>query len=346
MAALRSVSYSRIKKKTVLVRIDADVDVQGEKILDDTRLLSSLDTVRMLLKNKCKVILVGHLGRPNGYDLSCSLRIIAKWYARVFDMPLHDYSSPFGGWKIGNSLVLLENIRYFTEEEQNDSHFAKELANIAEVFVNEAFAVAHRAHASTVGVARILPAYAGTHFTKEVQTLEKIISNPKRPLVVLIGGSKIETKLPMVQTMHEVADFLLVGGEVADHSKELIKVQHKHTNNKRSVVLVADLIQSGLDITEKSAANFIEVLDTAKTVVWNGPVGKTGHDPVTEHSTRLIARALANSRAYTVVGGGDTISYLRQHKLLDKFNFISVGGGAMLEFLSGKKLPAIEPLRR
>ncbi len=346
MAALSSLVSSRIKNKTVLLRIDSDVDIRAGRILDDTRLLSSIESIRTLQKNKCNIILVGHLGRPEGRDRSWSLHPIAKWYSQILHQPLQEHSSPFGGWKIGKSIVLLENIRFFDEEEQNDKEFSKQLANLADVFVNEAFAVAHREHASTVGVARILPSYAGIHFTKEIHTLEKVMNNPNRPLAVLIGGAKIETKLPMVEKMHAVADFVLVGGEVADHAKELMKVQHARSTRKRSIILVADLIDSGLDITMKSAQNFIQVLNTAKTIVWNGPVGKTGHNPLTEQGTRLIAHALAHSPAYTVVGGGDTVSYLRQNKMLDKFSFISTGGGAMLELLSGKKLPAYEVLRR
>lgn len=346
MPALSSISNIKIRKKTVLVRIDSDIDVKRGKILDDTRLLSSLETIHKLLKNKCKVVLVGHLGRPDGHDPELSLNVIAKWYSTLFKKPVKKHSSPFGGWEIGSSLVLLENIRYFTEEEANDRSFAKELASLADIFVNEAFAVSHRSHASTVGVSRILPSYAGIHFTKEVKTLESILKNPKRPLAVLIGGSKIETKLPMVETMHETADFVLVGGKVADNEKELLKVNHDHAKNKRSVLLIADLDSTGLDITDKSIANFIEVLSTASTVVWNGPVGKTGDDPVSEKGTRLIANSLVHSHAFTIVGGGDTLSYLRQHKLLDKFSFVSTGGGAMLEFLSGRRLPAVEVLMK
>ena len=327
------------------MRIDCDVDIKQGRILDDTRLLSSIASLKKLLKNNCTVILVGHLGRPDGHDLACTLFPIAKWYARYLGRTLHENSSPFGGWNIGRNVILYENIRFFMEEEQNDKLFSQSLAETAEVFVNEAFAVSHRAHASTVGVTQYLPSYAGLHFTQEVSELEKVLGAPKRPLVVIIGGAKIETKLPMVEKMHEVADYVLVGGEVADHTKELIKVQHDHSKNKRSIVLMADLTDSGLDITLKSAENFARIIESAKTVVWNGPVGQTGKNPLTEQGTRIIAQSIAHSHAYSIVGGGDTLSYLRQHRMLDKFNFVSVGGGAMLEFLSGEKLPAIEALK-
>lgn len=328
------------------MRIDCDVDIRNGKILDDTRLLSSIQSLRLLLKNNCTIKLVGHLGRPDGHDLACTLRPIAKWYAHFLRSELNETVSPFGGWNIGKNITLYENIRFFTEEEHNDPAFAQSLAEQADVFVNEAFAVSHRAHASTVGITKYLPSYAGIHFTREVSELEKVLEAPKRPLVVIIGGAKIETKLPMVEKMHEVADYVLVGGEVADHTKELIKVQHDHSKNKRSIVLMADLIESGLDITVKSAENFSRIIENAKTVVWNGPVGQTGKNPLTEQGTRIIAQTIAHSHAYSIVGGGDTLSYLRQHRMLDKFNFVSVGGGAMLEFLSGGKLPAIEALKK
>lgn len=346
MAALSSLASKKIKKKTVLMRIDCDVDIKKGVILDDTRLLSSISSLKMLLKNKCKIILVGHVGRPDGHDLACTLLPIAKWYARYLNTSLQEYMSPFGGWQIGKHVLLYENIRFFMEEEQNDAAFAKSLTENADVFVNEAFAVSHRAHASTVGVTKYLPSYAGLHFIREVKEFENILDNPKRPLVVIIGGAKIDTKLPLVEKMSQVADYVLVGGEVADHTKELIKVQQDNSKNKRSMVLVADLVESGLDITRKSAENFVEVIEKAKTIVWNGPVGQTGKNPVTEQGTHILAHAVANNHAYSIIGGGDTLSYLRQHRILDKYNFVSVGGGAMLEFLSGEKLPAVEALKK
>jgi phosphoglycerate kinase len=341
---IKSLGNSHFTRKRVIMRIDSDVDIEKNKILDDTRLLSSGESLQNLHKRKCFVTLIGHLGRPDGVDSLYSLLPIAEWYGKYLNKPITQAADAFGGWFIGKNIRLLENIRFFVEEEKNDTHFAKELASLGEIFINEAFAVSHRAHASTVGITRYLPSYAGIHFEKEVKVLKNVLQHPKRPLVVIIGGAKIETKLPMVEKMHSVADFVLVGGEVADHTRELIKVQHSSLPNRKSIVLVAELTDDKLDITKQSTENFIQVLQTAKSIVWNGPLGKTGHDPVTEQGTRLLADAIAHSHAYTIVGGGDTISYLKQHKLLDKFSFVSVGGGAMLEFLSGRTLPAIIPL--
>ena len=161
--------------------------------------------------------------------------------------------------------------------------------------------------------------------------------------VVLIGGAKIETKLPMVEKMHHVADYVLVGGKIAEEVKTLIKIQHEKISGHKSVVLVADNVEAGDDITPKDTENFIQIFQLAKTIVWNGPVGKMGN-PETEKNSLKIGRAIAESKAYTVVGGGDSLALLKQHNLLDKFSFVSTGGGAMLEFLSGKNLPGIKVL--
>lgn len=346
MPTLPSLERFSKKKKKVLVRIDADVDIQHSKIIDDTRLISCLATIKKLLKLKSKIIIIGHLGRPEGYDKSLSLLPIAEWFAHYFNVTLSPLESPFGGWQIGKHIQLYENLRFFTEEEQNDASFAKTLSEQADVYINEAFAVSHRAHASIVGIPKYIPGYAGLHFTREVRECNKVLAQPKRPLVVIIGGAKIETKLPMVEKMHQIADYVLVGGEVASHTKELITVQHHNHKNKRSIVLVADLINTGLDITHQSAENFIQIIQTAKTIVWNGPLGQTGRNPTTEQGTRMIAKAVIDAHAYTIIGGGDTVSYLKQHRSLDKIDFVSVGGGAMLEYLSGEMLPGIRALVR
>lgn len=342
-----------LKDKKVIVRIDTDVDIKDGKITDDTRLISSLDTIGYLLGKGAIVILVGHLGRPtrqfegaaSRIDKEFSLKPIASWFEGKFKGNLQevvfDY---FSGWKINENLFLLENIRFYKEEEENDKKFAKELATLADYFVNEAFAVSHRNHSSISGITSFLPSYAGIHLGKEVLTLNHIMEDPKRPLVVLIGGAKIETKLPMVERMHHVADFVLVGGEIAEQDKVLIKVQHEKISGQKSIVFVADVKESKKDVTDKSVENFEQVMLVAKTIVWNGPIGLIGDKKEYEEGTKKIAHAIAESSAYKVVGGGDTLAYLKQENLLSKFDFVSTGGGAMLEFLSGKKLPGITPL--
>lgn len=345
---LRTISQLRnLQGKTTLVRIDADVDIRNDKIIDDTRLLSSLETIRYILKHQGKVILLGHLGRPKGeVEPKSTLATIAKWYAREFDGKLEKTTiGNFPGWNITDKLSLLENLRFYKGEEKDDPAFVKELADLGSIYINEAFAVSHRNHASITGIAKLLPSFAGFHLATEVEALSKILHDPKRPLVVLIGGAKLETKLPMVEKMHRLADYVLVGGKIAEETRTLIKVQHEKIQGNKSVVLVADNTPDGTDITDKDTENFIQLISLAKTIVWNGPMGKMG-DVKTERNTLKIARAIAKSHAYTVVGGGDSLTLLREHNMLNQFSFLSTGGGAMLEFLSGKELPGIKVLEK
>lgn len=343
---LRALSHIHdFKGKKVLVRIDSDVNLEGNKIVDDTRLKSSLETIKYILEHHGQVILLGHLGRPDGKVVSeFTLEPIAKWFAHKFEDHLENIKlGKFPCWKIKDNVFLLENLRFYKGEETNDLEFTKNLATLGDIYVNEAFAVSHRNHASITGVSKFLPSYAGIHLQKEIAELSKILEHPKRPLVVLVGGAKIETKLPMVEKMHHVADYVLVGGKIAKQTKTLIKVQHEKITGQKSVVLVADNVFSGDDITNKDTENFIQIIALGKTIVWNGPMGKMGN-PKTEENTLKIARAITGTSAYSVIGGGDSLTLLKQHNLLGKFSFVSTGGGAMLEFLSGKKLPGIKVL--
>ncbi|MFI5265634.1 MAG: phosphoglycerate kinase [Candidatus Levyibacteriota bacterium] len=343
---LRIVSHLHdLKNKKVLVRIDSDVCIENGRILDDTRLDSSLETIRHIQSSGGIVILLGHSGRPDGKAVSrFTLEPVAKWYAQKLQGKIEPVRlREFSGWKISDNLFLLENLRFYKGEEENDPEFTKQIASLGNMYVNEAFAVSHRNHASITGLAKLLPSYAGLHLQKEIEALSKILKNPERPLVVLIGGAKIETKLPIVEKMHHVADYVLVGGKIAEETRALIKVQHEKITGKKSVVLIADNIPAGDDITLKDTENFIQIIGLAKTIVWNGPMGKMGN-PKTEENTIKIARAVVNSHAYSVIGGGDSLALLKQHNLLDKFSFVSTGGGAMLEFLSGKELPGIKIL--
>jgi len=347
MYSLKNISsISDFEGKKVLVRVDSDVELQDGKVVDDTRLQSSLETINYITSQNGSVIILGHLGRPDGVEVEdFSLKPIAQWYKEKLSGGVEEIKlGDFKGWKITDVVSLLENLRFFKEEENPTEDFIKKLANLGNLYVDEAFAVSHRNHSSISGVAKIIPSYAGFHFQKEVEALSKVLENPERPLVVLIGGAKIETKLPMVETMHKVADYVLVGGQIAEQDKILIEEQHKKIEGHKSIVLVADNAPDGLDITVKDTENFIQIFSLAKTIVWNGPVGKMG-DERTETNTLKIAEAIANSGVYTVVGGGDSLALLRQHNLLEKFSFVSTGGGAMLEFLSGKNLPGIEVLK-
>lgn len=346
--ALRLItSIKDFEGKNVLVRIDTDVDIKNEKIMDDTRLQSSLETIKYIIENHGNVIVIGHSGRPDGkVNLDYTLKPVAEWFAEKFKGTVKNREfNNFSGWEITPHLSLLENLRFYKEEEEDDKQFAKDLGMLGDIYINDAFAVAHRKHASTHTLAHIIPSYAGFHLQKEVENLSKILENPKKPLIILIGGAKLETKLPLVEKMHKIADYVLVGGKIAEEHRTLLKVQHEKVEGHKSLVIVADNTPDGLDITEKDTENFMQILSLGKTIVWNGPLGKMGNAK-TEENTLKIAKFIADSKAYTVVGGGDSLSLLKQHHLLPKFSFVSVGGGAMLEFLSGKELPGIKALEK
>ncbi len=342
---LKSIKDANVKNNKVLLRADIDIPLARGEISDDFRLIISLETINYLLKQTKTVFVIGHLGRPEKEDRSLSLKVVAKWYANELKGNLKEVEAKgFLGWEILPGLVLLENLRFYKEEEENDLDFAQKLASLADIYVNDAFASSHRAHASIVGITKYLPSYAGLRLGKEVEELSKILNNPKRPLVVIIGGAKIETKLPLVEKMHAFADYVLVGGEIAENDKVLLRVQHEKITGRKSALLVADLTEDYKDITVKSAENFVQITQNAKTVVWNGPMGQVENEKY-QMGTEILARGLSELSSYTIVGGGDTLSFLKKENLLDKFSFASTGGGAMLEFLAGETLPGLKVLQ-
>ena len=346
---LGKIKDADIKNKMVLLRADLDVPLANGKISDDMRLQASVETIRYLLGEAKTVIIIGHLGRPDGKDDKFSLKPVAEWIFKQFklqnsELRIKDIEGLMG-WEITDKLILLENLRFYKEEEKNDLDFSQKLASLAEIYVNDAFASSHRVHASIVGITKYLPSFAGLRLEKEVQELSKVLENPKRPLVVIIGGAKIETKLPLVEKMHHFADYVLVGGEIAENDKVLLKVQHEKITGRKSILLVADLMGDNKDITIKSAENFLQVCQDAGCVVWNGPMGQVENENY-QAGTEILAKGLSNSKPYKIVGGGDTIAYLKKINLLEKFDFVSTGGGAMLEFLAGVKLPGLEVLNK
>ena len=359
MYKLPDLKTAQVKGKKVFLRTDIDVPLsENGQIADDTRLGEGLETLNFLLKNGATVFIGGHLGRPDGLKRDLSVKPVTKWYAKKFRIQNSEFRvqsiGGFEGFQISDKLFLLENLRFDPGEESSPTTrsgqvFAQKLASLADIYVNDAFASSHRAHASIVGVAKLLPHFAGFMLKKEVETLSALLNNPKRPLAVIIGGAKIETKLPLVEKMHQIADYVLVGGLIAEETKVLFKVAHEKVSppagGRKSALLIADLNQDETDITPKDAENFLQIINLAKTIVWNGPVGKTeGNEENLEIGTAKLARGIIDAGVYSVVGGGDTIAYLKKIGLLDKFSFVSSGGGAMLEFLSGEKLPGIEAL--
>lgn len=350
---LKKIQDTDVLGKKVLLRLDLDVPLSAAgEIGDTTRLQAGEETLHYLLDKRATVIVCGHLGRPKGQvNKEESLQPIAKWYAKKAGLSVTPTRlNAFDGWKLADNFFILENLRFFPGEEANDENFAKQLAALAAIYVDDAFAVSHRNAASNVGVTKFLPSFAGIQLQKEIEGLGKVVENPKRPLVVIVGGAKLETKLPLVSKMHHFADYVLVGGKLVQETQDILKMQHEtlppSPTGQKSVLLVADPNESGLDITQNSVENFLQVIANAKTIVWNGPVGKTGKDATTEsqQGTKQLAQGIINSGAYAVVGGGDTIEFLDSVQLLEKFSFVSTGGGAMLSFLSGEPLPALTPL--
>lgn len=342
MVNLPSLESGDLSDEKVLLRYDCDVRIsENGEVIDETRLVTGFSTIEYLLENNCTVIVMGHLRRPDGWDEKLTLLPVAKWFAQQFDSQIKETKlGEFKGWEIRDDLFLLENLRFYKEEKENRLEFAKKLASLAEVYVNEAFGSSHRAHASIVGVPKLLPHFAGFHFNKEVKVLESIINSPKRPLTIIVGGAKMETKLPLVTKMHMIADHILIGGKLTGEDRQLL--EKEKTNSKKAEIVTASLNAERTDIESESLKEFERIISRSGTIVWNGPVGFL--EGGFEDSTLTLARAIINSNAYKIAGGGDTVAFLNKHHLFDKFDFVSMGGGAMLQFLSGQSLAGIQAL--
>ena len=381
-----------LRGKKVLVRCDFNVPMDGSKnITDNTRIVAALPTIKYLLENNCAVILCSHLGRPKGeFKPEFSLQPVAKELSKLLgkevimakDVIGEDATSKAKNLKEGE-ILLLENVRYHREETDNDPEFAKKLANLAEIYVNDAFGAAHRAHASTAGVAQYLPAVSGFLIEKELQFLGNAITNPERPFVAILGGAKVSDKIGVIDSLLEKVDTLMIGGGMAytffkaqgygvgnslceldklDLAKELMaKAEEKgvklmlpvdtkigkefkpDTESKTVAWTEIPDEWEGFDIGEKTINMFSEELKTAKTVVWNGPLGLFEFDQFAI-GTNSIAKVLSEIDATTIIGGGDSAAAVKKAGLESKMTHISTGGGASLEFLEGKKLPGIECL--
>lgn len=329
---MKSVEEAEVAGKRIIVRCDFDVPAENGKILDDTRIKDSLPTLKYLLSNNAKLFLISKLGRPKGKDPSLSLEIIVNTLSKlldrkiIFQKDLHE--------KNRGEVILLENLRFWTEEEAGDENFGKKLSIFGDLYVNECFATSHRNDASITQLPKLLPAYAGIRLLKEVEQLKIVMRNPARPLIALIGGAKLETKLPAIFNLAKVADKVLVGGRL------MFEVQRRSL--PENVVVAHDDVQTK-DIGEQSIELFAEVINEAKMIVWNGPMGMF-EDSRYMKGTKEIAQAVTDSDAYSVIGGGDTISALNKLDLISKIKFVSTGGGAMLEFLAGKTLPGLKAL--
>ena len=381
-----------LKGKKVLVRCDFNVPMDEQKnITDNTRIVAALPTIKYLLDNNCAIILCSHLGRPKGeFKPEFSLEPVAKELSKLLDKEIimakdvigEDATSKAKNLKQGE-IMLLENVRFHREETDNDAEFSKKLADMAEVYVNDAFGAAHRAHASTAGVAAYLPAVSGFLIEKELEFLGNAISNPERPFVAILGGAKVSDKIGVIDSLLEKVDTLMIGGGMAytffkaqgygvgDSICELdkldlaIELMNKAKEKGVKFMLPVDTRigkefkpdtesktvpwteipdgWEGFDIGEKTIEMFKEELKNAKTVIWNGPVGLFEFDQFAI-GTSSIAKTLSEIDATTIIGGGDSAAAVKKAGLQDKMTHISTGGGASLEFLEGKKLPGIECL--
>ncbi|AFK87483.1 MULTISPECIES: phosphoglycerate kinase [Thermoanaerobacterium] len=381
-----------VKGKRVLVRVDFNVPMDSEKnITDDTRIKAALPTIQYLLDNNAKVILVSHLGRPKGkFNMEYSMKPVAKRLSELLgkqvivadDVIGEDAKAKASALKDGE-VLLLENVRFHAEEEKNDPDFSKELASLADVFVNDAFGTAHRAHASTTGVASYLPAVSGFLIEKELNFMGGALENPERPFVAILGGAKVSDKIGVITNLLDKVDSLLIGGGMAytfikaegyeigkslleEDKLELAKDLIEKAKQKGvKLLLPVDTVVSaelksgvpyevvdidkmpndkiGVDIGPKTIEEFSKVIKDAKTVVWNGPMGVFEIREFAK-GTEAIAKAMSECSGTTIIGGGDSAAAVEQLGYADKVSHISTGGGASLEFLEGKVLPGIAAL--
>ena len=381
-----------LKGKKVFVRCDFNVPMdENQNITDNTRIVSALPTIKYLLEQNCKLILASHLGRPKGeVKPEFSLKPVAKELSRLLgkevimakDVIGEDAMTKSANLKEGE-ILLLENVRFHREETDNAPEFAKKLASMAEVYVNDAFGSAHRAHASTTGIASYLPAVAGFLIEKELKFLGNAVNNPERPFVAILGGAKVSDKIGVIDSLLEKVDTLMIGGGMAytffktqgyevgnsicemdklDLAKNAMekakqkgvklmlpvdtKIGKEYKPDTESKVVKYTEIPAdweGFDIGPETIKMFSDELKTAKTVVWNGPLGLFEFEQFAE-GTNSIAKVLSEIDATTIIGGGDSAAAVKKAGLEDKMTHISTGGGASLEFLEGKKLPGIECL--
>lgn len=381
-----------VKGKRVLMRVDFNVPMneQGE-ISDDTRITAALPSIRYLLEQGAKVILMSHLGRPKGQVVE-SMRMdpVARRLGELLNQPVikvNDCVGPEVAAAVekmqDGDVMLLENVRFYAEEEANDPEFAKKLASLGDLYVNDAFGTAHRAHASTEGVARHLPAVAGFLMEKELKFLGSAVNNPKRPFAAILGGAKVKDKIAVIESLLNKVDTLIIGGGMAytflkakgyevgkslldseriDFCRDVMKqaeakkvklllpvdivVAREFAAEAENKVVPADQIPAdweGLDIGPRTIELFSDAIKSAATVVWNGPMGVFEWEAFA-NGTKKIAQALADSSAITIIGGGDSASAVEQFGVAERMTHVSTGGGASLEFLEGKELPGVAAL--
>jgi phosphoglycerate kinase len=337
----RSVRGADVGGKHVLVRADLNVPLEEGRVADDTRIRAALPTLELLLQREAKEVAVcSHLGRPKGFDAAFSMRPVEERLRELLP---------------AERLVVLDNTRFDPRETENDESFARELADNRDLYVNDAFGSAHRAHASTVAVAKILPTYAGLLLERELEQLGKLLGEVERPFVLVSGGAKVEDKLGVLQNLGGKADEVLIGGKMAEQvrdesplefdvvlPRDVVAASAFEPDAETQTVPYGELPEGwlGLDIGPETRADFGERVRRAKTVFWNGPMG-VFEWPRFAEGTKAVAEAVADVDGFTVVGGADSVRALHDLGLAERVSWVSTGGGAALEFLEGKELPGI-----
>ncbi len=395
MADIRSIDELDARGKRVLVRVDFNAPVKDGRVTDDTRIRAALPTIEKLMQDGGRVILVSHVGRPagTGFEEAYSIAPIADRLGELLGCSVaraEDVTGPSAHAVVqameDGDVAVLENVRFDAREKKNDAAFARDLADLADAYVNDAFGTAHRAHASTAGVAELLPSYAGYLMQREVGTLTSMLDDPKRPFVAVLGGSKVSDKIKVIDALLDKADVLIIGGamcftflmaEGCGVGKSLVEpdwVERAHDmmakakRNGVRLLLPVDVIVAeamaedaqtfavsvkeipdgsmGLDIGPETAEIYADAIKKAASVFWNGPMGVFEMKPF-EAGTRTVAEAIAaNREADTIIGGGDSVAAVNQFGVADQMTFISTGGGASMELVQGEALPGVEALAR
>ncbi|MEC1179066.1 phosphoglycerate kinase [Metasolibacillus meyeri] len=377
-----------VKGKRVFVRVDFNVPMEEGHITDDTRIRAALPTIQYLVDAGAKVILASHLGRPKGeVNEDMRLTAVGTRLAELIERPVTKLDESIGETVEAaiaemqeGKIVLLENVRFHKGEEKNDTELAQSFAKLADVYVNDAFGAAHRAHATTEGIAKFIPAVSGLLMQKELDVLGKALSNPERPFTAIIGGAKVKDKIGVIENLLEKVDHLIIGGGLSftfikalghdignslleEDKIELAKsfidkakekgvqlhmpidtvVANEFSKDAATQVVDVDAIPAGwmgLDIGPKTAANYADVIAKSKLIIWNGPMGVFEMEKFA-NGTKTVADAMAATEGYTVIGGGDSAAAVEKFEVASKMNHISTGGGASLELMEGKELPGI-----
>ncbi len=392
--SLNKLKDADLKNKKVILRVDFNVPLKDGKVTDNTRIVKALPTIKYILEQEgTSLIIMTHLGRPKGEKKpEFSLAPVAKEFEKLIgrkvimakDVLGSEVEKQVKDLKEGE-ILLLENVRYYNEETKNDEKFAKKLASYATFYVNDAFGTAHRAHASTEGVSHFLPSSAGLLIEKEVKFMEPLLTNPERPFVAIIGGSKVSSKIGVLESLLNTCDTIVIGGGMAytfekvlgkeignslfesDYVETAKSFLDKAKTKNVEVIIPLDHVCAkefsseataiydpeanipanliGMDIGPKTIKKIVEVVKKAKSIVWNGPMGVFEFDEFSK-GTEAVARAVSECDGTTVVGGGDSVAAVNKFNLADKIDHVSTGGGASLEFLEGKVLPGIKALEK